>query len=311
MGCSQSNNRLNGIEHFVETTQIDILEVNLRDFWRDAILNIGGWTTIGASDGGKFPKLLSLPDCEGSNCYSSMRKDWVWHDVTYSGLDGGVWHPMVPPEVYASGVLQPSGSYSINYEDGVVCFDSAPTEPVTASYSFNNVQVYIQDEVPWWRQLQQYSLDFDDNHFERCENGDWQIGPHNRIQLPALIIGAVGTGELIPYGLGELGCSKRRQDVVYHIITEDKCMRDKMVDWIILQDEQNLLLYNPNLVRFAADQPLDCNGAINSGLKFQELVDNYPGGCARATKSRLSGADSFRSGIWDAVVIVSYEVQTC
>lgn len=306
MSCVRTG--LAGVDHFVETTTIDWLEVNLRTFWREGLLGIGGWTTVAADSGGKFPVLLPLVDCPTT--LQSMRKDWVWHDVAYSGLDDNVWHPVVPPDIYVGGALQPSGSYEIDYEGGTVTFGTAPTEAVTASYSFHNIQVYIANEVPWWRQLQQLSLDFDDNQFQRCDNGDWQIGPHHRIQLPALIISALGNGELIPYGLGR-GCVKRRQEVIYHVITEDKCVRDKMVDWILLQDQTKLDLFNPNLARFAGDNPLNCNGTINSGLLMQDLVEAYPGGCARSSRTRLSSADTFLNGIWDAVVQATYEVTIC
>ena len=302
MVCNPQN-KFAFIQHWGQTNVMQRIEQNVRDFYSWAFLCIGAWKNIGLSNG-TWASLQPV-DCgthEGL-AFGSMRKDWVWETVEYTDLNGSGITPNVPA-IYVGGVLQASG-YEIDYPNGIVYFDSAPAGEVTASYSFKNVQVYVASDVGWWRELQQLSWAVDDNHFSRCDTGDYSIGAWNRVQMPTIIIKA-GDADNSPAGLGDCG-QKRRQEIIFDVFAETDRERDNIVDIILNENDRDLLMYDPDEVYLNSAYPIGCQGELQNANSYPDLVESYPWGCIRMQNARQTSSNDLRCGLYEGMVRAEFE----
>jgi hypothetical protein len=207
--------------------------------------------------------------------------------------------------VYIDGALQASG-YDINYPLGQVIFNSPLTSSnvVKARYSFRNVQVVLAGEAPWYQQLQ-YSSWEPDAMFYQLDRGDWQVGPNHRIQMPCIIVRAIANGNSMPHALGGAQV-KRTQEVLFHIIGEDKATVDNLTDIVIAEGYRCIQLFDIDAAAIAGDLPLDCNGKL-VGKMYPTLLTNYCVGTARSDKGILFGSNIYNCGLYDSTVKHKYE----
>ena len=299
------------IDHIHAASPVTKLLKSTKSYYEWHLLNIGNFTNIDTSMPGPASELRAVECCPGvpdGAAFQAFKKDWVWEGgVVYTDMAGGT-HTPNTPNVYVGGVLQVPGSYSINYPDGMVVFPAAPSGAVTADYAFKNIQVYLANDVPWYRELQFRSWNIPENHFTQCaETGDWIVGGNRRMQMPTVIISPVGRGSFGPIGLGECG-GWRFQDISFHIFTEDACVRNNLVDFFVLNDEKCVNIYDCDQVIIDSSGSLDCNGDIDSGLAYPDLCTNWGWSCARIEQSRVLNIEDWNCGFFEAEVHATFRI---
>lgn len=303
--------KFNRASHYGKTNFTTRLELGLKYFYEWAFLNIGAWSDV----------TIDLPTALGSNAsilrmgsgygytdgtvWEGFRKEWVYESgVVYTDTTGGTHSPLTP-SIYIDGNLQASG-YSINYPLGQVIFDQAVSaaSTVKAAHSFRNVQIVLAGHAPWYEELQHSSWE-PDAMFSQTDRGDWFMGPNHRVQMPCIIIRAIAQGNSMPYALGG-GKVKREQDVLFHIIAEDKTLVDNLTDIVVAEGYRCIQLFDIDAAAIAGDLPLDCNGNF-VGKMYPELLTNYCWGTARSHKGVLFGSNTYNCGLHDSTVKHKYE----
>lgn len=305
------------VKHIGHTGIIGRLEQNLKFFLEWGLLNIGGWqditqgipTAFAANDASKLMLVNNSPGYIQGQVWQGFRKDWIYESgVQYTDVDG-TGHAPLTVQVYISGILQPSGNYSINYPEGKIIFNSAIglSSDVQAQYSFRHVQVYTAGEANWFRELQLNSWNVDSDHFQQqTDTGEWIIGGKYRIQLPAIVIDTAQAGSITPWSLGDT-CLRRDQTVQFYVLTEDKCMKDNLLDTILLQAKKKICLFDVDSARVAGDCPLDCNGKIVSSINYPSLLAKYPWGVARGEESNIDSIIPICQ-LHEGIVTINYGV---
>ena len=94
------------------------------------------------------------------------------------------------------------------------------------------------------------------------------------MQMPTVIISPVGEGRVVPLGIGDVKFY-REQRVSFHIFAETACLRDNLVDLFILNDETCVQIFDCDQVIADGSGSLDCNGAINSQLTYQDFCNSW------------------------------------
>lgn len=304
--------KFNRVCHYGKSNVIRRLEYGLKYFYEWALLNIGAWTDVdldqltATSGNASILRMGSGWGYSEGSVWEGFRHNWVYETgVNYLDYTGGT-HSPLSTSVYVDSVLQSSG-YSINYPLGQVIFDAPLTSSneVKAAFSFRNVQTYISDEVPWYQELQTRSWNVDEM-FTYTDKGDWVVGPNHRVQMPCIIIAATTKGDKIPYALGG-GRVYRRQEILFHIFTEDKGMRDNLADLIVMEGDRCIQLFDIDLAAANQHLPLDCNGKL-IGQMYPALLENYCWATAKSSNARITALSSFNCGLHEAIVRINYDV---
>lgn len=289
--CNPNYANFKGVSDFGETGLLTELENNIKHYLEWSFLDIGAWTNVAidtsnaTQDGytGQVDTLrwVSDPSYTDGQVWQSARKDWVYESGVNFDPGSGPVNPNATPQVYTSSNSVWSGpvadsAYSINYPLGRVIFDTPhdTDESVKASYSYRNVQVYIADNAEWWRELQLRSWRSDDLHFTQDDRtGDWAVGAHERIQLPAIVIEAVPRGRSRGYELGNTSLWIE-QDVVLHILADDRPTRNKIVSLLQVQADHTIWLFDSDIVAASGAFPLDYSGDRVNGNVYPDIVVN-------------------------------------
>jgi len=256
------------VQHYGDSKLMSQLEVNLKTYYDWAHLAIGAWTDVvmptSGAYGGDFSdlRLVDDPSYTAGTVWEGVRKDWVWETgVNYLGATGdGPYNPSgVSVQVGGSPVA--SSEYTVNYGLGRIIFDTAQstTATVEAQYAYRDVQVYRADDAPWFRELQYNSFRPDDSHFALTSSGDWSQGAQHRVQLPAIVLEAVPRGRSSGYELGN-GSLVIEQDVLFHVVAQDRFTRNDIVDTIRAQSDKGIYLFDVNALIASGDYPLDIDG---------------------------------------------------
>lgn len=169
----------------------------------------------------------------------------------------------------------------INYPLGAVIFDSAintGTSSVVAQYSFRDVQTYIADSVPWLVESQLDSLRPDSHNWSNIDflnKGDWGMNPQHRIQLPAIIVEAVGFRGGSPYQLGNHSLLENPQ-ILFYILAQTRYERNNIVSILSNQKHHTIRLFDSDAVAKAGDLPLDYRGMVVSNPNmYPDIIDEY------------------------------------
>lgn len=309
---------------FDSTLNNDILD-GLIEYFDWALLEKGNYfnTDLGESapNGLDYSELrLSSNDQYNSGqVWEGFRKNWVWQSgISYdpaplvSDVDA---NPGVSG-VYVDGSFKPTdsvGTYAhhIDHFNGRVIFDTAiPTgSTVQAAHSYKWINVTYANSLPWLREIHK------DTHqpgstFDDVSEGDWDIPPEARLQLPAIAIEVVPRRTFKGYQLG--GGQWVYTDVIFHCLAEDEITRDKLVDIVSLQSDKTIYLFHSNNINAnthpASGFPLDYRGVPVSGaLRYPELVEEYPGGKMRFKDVKVQEMMVFGSNIYGGVVRITTE----
>jgi len=284
--AQQLSTDFKGVRNIGDTLFMNMLEVNLKTWMDWAFLRIGAWNdaTIPSPGafGGDYTNLRAVQDPSYTNgqVWEAARKDWVWEDsVDYENPDTlTIYNPINPvTNILVNGGAAPA--HHINYPLGRIIFDTAlsTTATVAAEYSYRFVQVYIASQAPWWQELQYRSFRVDSGYFTQTDDGDWAVGGQHRIQMPCIIIEAVPRCRSRGFQLGD-GSSWVEQDILCHIIAENRSDRNNLTDVMLRQFDQTIWLFDVDAVAFAGDAPLDVRGEIVDNTKtYVALVDKDTG----------------------------------
>lgn len=294
------------------------LESNLKSFFDWGMLGIGGWFNVTIPTyggwGGTFDQLRVVDDPAYTlgQVWETPRKDWVWETgVAYIGSS-----PIDISGVYIDSSLKATGDstygHHYNYPLGRVVFDSAipTTSTVQLEHSYRNVQTYIADQAPWWDELQYNSMRVDDSTFSQISSGNWSILSNHRVQMPAVVIEAVPRRTFQPYQLGSPN-NFVTQDVLFHIVAENRWWRNQLVDIISLQKDKTLMLYDSDKIADSDAFPLDYRGmVVNAGNSYSGIVNTpaYQYTSARITDMGVTEMESYNSRLYEGTVRASFEV---
>jgi hypothetical protein len=130
------------------------------------------------------------------------------------------------------------------------------------------------DEAQWFKAVQFDSFNPADPQFQSPNgSGAWDVLSANRVQLPAIVIGAAPRVDMEGLQMGNLS-RVHSQDVVFHILAETKFDRKQLHDIVVNQWQRRI--EGADKKRLATDGrfPLTYDGQINpSGYNYQQMVD--------------------------------------
>jgi hypothetical protein len=311
--------KFKGVTNYGETQILTEIENNLKQFLDWAFLKIGAWSdvTVGLAtpDGyGGAPETLRYvadPSYTDGQVWQGFRQDWIYE----SGVDfNDGTADRNPLNIEASGV-QVDGTYQttgyhIDYPLGRVIFDTAisTTSAVKLNYSYRNVQSVVADNAPWWRELQLQSFRSDDPHFTQSDRtGDWSIGNYSRIQLPTVIVEAIPRGISRPYELGN-GSLWIEQDVLFHILADDRVTRNKLVGILQVQNDKGVWLFDSDVVAASSVFPLDYRGERVNGNVYPDIVSDTT---YQYKKCRFRQSTVTEVGVWNPKLYEGTVRTTC
>lgn len=273
-----------GVSRISDDFLLNILESNFKNYFDWAFLCIGSWFDSNIdeynfySSSNQHSMLVPVADesYNDGQVWQSIRKDWVWE----TGIDFNSTSPIPITGLYIDDIYHSNdgASYTINYPEGRVVFDSAQstTSSIKLNYSYRNIQTYRSNESPWLNIIQYGSFNTASQDITRTEDGDWSIGANHRVQLPAIVIESVPRSRSRPYELGNDNLLIE-QDIAFYVLAENKNDRNKILDILRLQQDSTIWLYNTNDLAKDDKYPLDHNGNLKSNpLMYPNIVDLYP-----------------------------------
>jgi hypothetical protein len=308
-----------GVNSIGESLLLNELINNYKSFLEWGFLNIGGFTNVHIPTNNihNFNLHTLKPTKDPNNTsytvWQSPRKDWVYESgISFSGLS-----PINISGVYVNSSFYPAptgnGSlgYKINYPEGKVIFNSpvSQSSTVTAEYSYRNVQIYKMEEFPYFREVQQNSLE-NKTGFNFFDKNDFSISSEKRIQLPAIVIEPVARSNSKPLQLGNIS-QIVEQDLLFHILCDNNKDKNNIIDIFRLQKDRIIYLYNTdNIVKDGA-YSLNYDGSKNiNGQNYNILVnnDNYKWIECRLSNVAISDIYFNNIQLYGAVVRVTNEL---
>ena len=317
MAC-EPYTKFNKVSHIGNTLLSSEIENNMKWFLDWAFLGIGGWSNVTIPTSGAFGgtfdtlRLVNDPSYSNGQVWEGARKDWVWETgSSYEGYD-----PIQISGVYVNGVLKGTGDatygHHYNYPLGRVVFDNpiSTTDTVKVEYSYRNVQVYVADEAPWWDELQYNSLRVDDTYYSSTGSGSWGILANHRVQMPAIVLETVPRRRFKPYQLGDTS-QFVQQDIVFHIVGENRWWRNQLVDILSYQIDSQLWLFKTDTLIGSGAYPLDYRGMkVSSPLNYDDVVNTpqYRYLLARMTNMSITEMESYDARLHEGTVRATLEV---
>jgi hypothetical protein len=277
--------QLKGISSIGETLLMSEIESNVKSFLDWTLLHsAGAWTDVhipqSGVNGGNFQTLRPVfdPSYDDGQVWETIRSDWVYE--TGVNYDTGL-NPIDISGVYVGGTFYEEDdvtyAHHYNYPLGRVVFDSpiATGSAVTMEYSFRQVQVSKADESPLFREIQYGTLRPDDSQWtSRDDRGEWSRLGVQRSQMPQVVIEAVPRRIQKPYEMGN-GSLIVYQDILLHVLSQDRWWRNQLIDIICLQDCKTIWMYNSDEVVSSGAAPLDHRGMRIDGLNmYPNLVND-------------------------------------
>ena len=276
-------NNFQHVDNINEKKSISLLEDNIKSFLDYSFLKIGGFTNVTMPTSGLYSndfsklKIAYDPVRPSGSVWEAFRKDWVYE----TGVSHNSKSPTPISGIYINNsyVPGPTGNvthpYNIDYPNGNIVFSSVKpaNSIIKLNYSYRNIQVYKANESLWWKELQRYH--YDASTLDKSI-GQIMIGNH-KIQTPCIIIETTARTSQEAY---ELGNTKNiiNQDLLLHIYTENLVQRNTIMDILILQKDNQNVLYNINKLIKDKKWPINPNGSYNTtSLNYDQITndDNY------------------------------------
>lgn len=305
-----------------DTDLLTEIETNLKYYIDWSLLHVGGWSNVnipqtGIQGGTQHTLRYTVdPSYNNGQVWEGFRKDWVWEtgvefddDVEPIQITG----VKVGSTVYGSG--HATYGWHINYPLGRVIFNSAiPTgSNVQCEHSYRWCQTYVADDALWWHEIQYESHDTTDQFIQANHSlGDWSIGSYNRVQMPSVIIECVPNGGAVGYELGNNALT-RSQDVLLHIVAENRQDRNKLVDYFVSQKDKVIWLFDSDRMIEEMGFPLDYRGTLVGENMYPDLVAaSGDGGYAwkkcYIVDANASEVQSWTSKLYEGIVRLKLEV---
>lgn len=275
-----NNNEFKGVSHIGNRRLMNILETNLVTWLDWSFLRIGGWMDVDIPStgigGGDFSTLRAIEDETYTNgqVWEGTRKDWVWETgVDYVDIDNTTRNPNAVGTPTVDGVAA-TGSYHVNHPLGRIVFDSpiSTSAIVKVKHAYRSVQVYRADDASWFTELQYMSFSPEDIQINNVGLSTWRIGSNHRVQMPAIIIEAVPRGSAKGRELGTASRMDLIQDILFHIIAEDRTTRNDITDIIRQQHDGSIWLFDNNTLVADEAWPLDSKGSLVGSLMYPDMV---------------------------------------
>lgn len=264
-----------GLPRVGDSQGSDQLEANLLTWFQWAMLAAGGFVNVSIPTsglyGGDFSRLRRAddPNYDAGRVWEGVRKDWVWE----TGVECPAAQPIRVSGAFVDGAFVPVGTgLYVDYPNGRLVFaEPRAASGVRCEHSYRLVQGYTV-ACDWWQALQPGSFRVDDGQFLQQGSGGWDVLAQSRVQMPAVVVEAVMNATRTPKQIGDL-TQRTRQDVLFHVLAEDRAHETFLHDALTAQKEKTLLGFDKDAV-FAADAwPLDAYGSPNpSGLMYPDLV---------------------------------------
>lgn len=273
-------NNFQHVDNINQKSHISLLEDNMKSFLDYSFLKIGGFTNVSIPTSGLYNNdfatmKVGYDPIRPTGCvWETFRKDWVYETgISHSGR-----YPTPISGIYINNsfIPGPTGNpqhpYTIDYPNGNVIFQSAKssTTNIKLNYSYRNIQVYKANESSWWKELQRYH--YDASTLNKSP-GQIMISNH-KVQLPCIIIETIARTSQEPY---ELGNTRNiiNQDLLLHIYSEHIPQRNNIANILILQKDNQNVLYNINKVIKEQKWPINNNGSYNTNsLNYDQLTNN-------------------------------------
>jgi hypothetical protein len=272
-----------GVNGFGETLIINELENNLKSFLDWGFLSAGAFTNVQkpTTNINNFNLHILKPTQDKSRSTNTVwqtpRKDWIYESgISYSGIS-----PISISGIYVNNTFYPGPTgtgavtYKLNYPEGKVLFNSpiAPNSTVEMNYSYRNIQTYKMEEFPYWKEIQQKSLE-NKVGFSLSDTGDFTIGSEHRVQLPAVIIETIASSNSKPFRLGDKSLIID-QDILLHILSDNSYYKNNIIDILRLQEDRVIWLYKTDNVVKSGVYPLNYDGSKNiNGQNYNLLVND-------------------------------------
>ncbi len=278
---------LKGFNFVGEPTFNSVLEDNIITFLDWGLLKKGNYINVEMDSSGLYGgdrhrlRLVDDPNYTAGQVWEGYKTNWVWESgitidtppVEISGVTvDSVFYP-------TSGIANP---HHVDYPDGRVVFDTALSigSVVEAAYAYKWINVAPADGFPWFKEIQYRSERLESSDFLQVGSGIWDQLGQTRLQPPAIAVEITENTRFEPYQLG--GGQYTFTDVLFHVVAEDRYLRDKMLNIISFQNDKNIHLFDTNRMSAENRWPLDYRGTIASGsLTYPDLV-------------AVSGAGGFR-----------------
>lgn len=307
---------LKGFDSVFATTLNNELQDNVVEFLDWALLEKGNYqnVTLGemSPNGFDYSKLsmTSNPSYPSGSVWQGFRQNWVWQSgISYNPPPVVSNNNTIPgiSGVYVNNNFYPSstsGTYShkVDYFNGRIIFNNPiPTgSKVQAEYSYKYINVIYANSLPWLREVQYRSLDF------QPSKNEVSFPAEMKVQLPAIAIEVVPRRTLRGYQLG--GGQYVDTDILFHCLAEDEFTRNKLVDIVSLQNDKSILMFNSNSIANSGHFPLNYLGTPVSGaLRYPDLVDKHYRGKLRFKNSIVQGMDIINSNFYAGIVRITAE----
>jgi hypothetical protein len=303
-----------------EKTLITNLENNMKLFLDWGFLNIGGFTNVNrpTTNLHNFNLHVLRPTKDQTRSpfttWQSPRKDWVYE----SGVCFENNSPVQFSGVYVNNSFYPAPTgnanlgYKVDYPNGQIVFNTTVpgNSTVEASYSYRSVQVYKSHEYPQWKELQ-FDTDLNKaNQFGKYDKGDFALSAEHRAQLPLVIIETDSRSRSRPFRLGDRSLIIE-QDILCHIISDNKVERDSITDILRLQEDRHIWLFDTNKVIKDKVYQLNLDGSLNaSGINYNDLVKNprYRWKISRISKVDISNITFYHMNLFGSTVRITHEI---
>lgn len=276
------------VSHYGKDSITNELEYGLKEWISWSMLKIGAWSNIttGTSGmyGGNFSILHTVndPSYNARTVYQGIRKDFIWETgVNYVSTTGT--HNPLAVQIFANNTGITTGTvgftHYIDYPNGRIIFNSGQSANITfrAQYSTREVQTYLASDQDWWFEVNYDSWNpiGDAAWVSNITSGDYALASTNRMQMPCIIIEpAVSHTTAAPFELGTL-VGKQRQDVLFHILAEDRHTRNNITDILRLQKDKTIVLPDTTKIYASGLLPLNANGMlVNPNAVYPNIVGN-------------------------------------
>lgn len=295
--------KLKGVLNSQRSSTTNLLLDNFLSFYDWGFLDAGGYYNIDISNTRKSRlRPVNLPIYTDGTVWQTGRKNWVWETGISVGAPINRTHPHI------NGSEQPTG-YVADYVNGRIHFSSPlPSgSVVTMGYSYKWLEVVPAHDVPFFREIQNFSNEVDSPQFINDEFGSWAQFGETRVQLPALAIEVVPPNSFKPYALG--GGQWGHHTIVFYIITENRWECSNIMDSILFQNDRVIYLYDTNLIAQNNAFPLDSkNTPKQNALMYPQLVDDFRYKDCYIFNSRAGNIARFNNNLHIGNVSCSAEV---
>jgi hypothetical protein len=309
-----SPTQLKGFQNSQDATLSNILLRNLISFYDWGFLDKGGFVNVKIPSSGMYSgdkhKLqpVNTPNYQNGKAWQAFKSNWVWE----SGVTVG--SPVSISGVYVNGTFRSLNNnvqpYYINYPQGQVIFNNpiSASSNVTIEYSYKWLNVVPADDVPFFRQVQQFSNRLDAQF--NSKKGEWvQLG-ETRVQTPALAIEVNPPKNFKGFQIG--GGQWVHNEVVFYVVAETKSECSNLLDQITFQNDRTITLFDPNKIAESGMFPLNYRNeltasAVPSGM-YPSLVENFKYRECYIFDSRAQGITQLSPDLYIGSAVCTTEV---